>query len=278
MRAIRWDIFEKAPPSENGKTQLTPPPADLAASLSAMISNKEFKPALDKAEIAFTAGANHLWLGLQRIAAIACQGLGEPYRPVEQAIMFETGLFIKRIPDLLKLSFSDGSPFCDDATKEWITKQVLPIFSQDGATAVKKETETEGGDKVERDKKEAAALTAAGKMEAALDLLQIAIRNSSNERDNFRRSILVCTLLMSAKQPDIALSILESLADKIQLYHLDKWDPDLAVEAWSIMVKVLKAARANKPAPLQASMTDKQNSILSKISQIDPKKAFSLTT
>jgi len=77
-------------------------------------------------------------------------------------------------------------------------------------------------------------------MEAALDLLQNAIRNSSNERDNFRRSILVCTLLMSAKQPDIALSILESLAEKIQLYHLDKWDPDLAVEAWSIMVKCSK--------------------------------------
>jgi hypothetical protein len=49
------------------------------------------------------------------------------------------------------------------------------------------------------------------------------------------------------------------------------------VEAWSIMVKVLKSARANKPAPQQASMADKQNSILSKISQIDPKKAFSLS-
>lgn len=277
MRSIRWDIFEKAPPSENGKTQLAPPPAELASSLAGMIANKEFKPALDKAEVAFTAGANHLWLGLQRIAAIACQGLGEPYKPVEQAILFETGLFIKRIPDLLKLSFSDGSPFCDEATKEWISKQVLPVFSSDGAAVEKKDTDASGGDKVEKEKKDAASLTAAGKMEAALDLLQSAIRNSSNERDNFRRSILVCTLLMSAKQPDIALSILDSLAEKIQLYHLDKWDPDLAVEAWGNMVKVLKAARANKPAPLQASMTDKQNSILSKISQIDPKKAFSLT-
>ena len=277
MRSIRWDIFDKAPPSENGKTQLAPPPADLASSLSAMITNKEFKPALDKAEVAFTAGANHLWLGLQRIAAAACQGLGEQYLPVEQAILFETGLFIRRIPDLLKLSFSDGSPFCDEATKEWITKQVLPVFSQEGTAMAKKDAGAPGGDKVEKEKKEVAVLTASGKTEAALDLLQSAIRNSSNERDNFRRSILVCTLLMSAKQPDIALSILESLVEKIQLYHLDKWDPDLAVEAWSIMVKVLKAARANKPAPQQASMTDKQNSILSKISQIDPKKAFSLT-
>jgi type VI secretion system protein VasJ len=276
MRIVRWDILEKAPPSDAGKTQLAPPAADLAASLSAMLSNKEFKPALDKAETAFTAGANHLWLGLQRIAATACRGLGEAHKPVEQAIMVETGLLIRRIPDLLNLSFSDGSPFCDDATKEWIAKSVMPLFSQQDAASAK--NGQAAGDKLEIEKKDVASLTASGQTEKALDLLQNAIRNSSNERDNFRRSIMVCTLLMSAKQPDIALSILESLTEKIQLYHLDKWDPDLAVEAWSNMVKVLKVAKASKPAPLQASMHEKQNSILSKISQIDPKKAFSLNT
>jgi type VI secretion system protein VasJ len=278
MRSLRWDIFEKAPPSEGGKTALSPPQVDLVASLNSSLNNKEFKPALDKAESAFAAAANHLWLGLQRIAALACQGLGEPYKPVEQAILFETGLFVRRFPDILNLSFSDGTPFCDDAAKEWIAAQVMPIFSSGGASAPKKETAESSGDRVEDEKKQVAALTSAGKTEAALDLLQNAIRNSSNERDNFRRSILVCNLLVTAKQPDIALSILDSLDGKIQLYHLDKWDPDLAVEAWGIMVKVLKVARSNKSPPLQASMTEKQNSILSKISQIDPKKAFSLNT
>jgi type VI secretion system protein VasJ len=278
MRSLRWDIFEKAPPAENSKTQLAPPPADLVASLNASLGNKEFKPALDKAETAFTAAANHLWLGLQRIAALACQGLGEPYKPVEQAILFETGLFVRRFPDIMKLSFSDGSPFCDDATKDWIATAVMPIFSADGAAAQKKESGESSGDKVEDEKKKVATLTSTGKTEAALDLLQNAIRNSSNERDNFRRSILVCNLLVTAKQPDIALSILDSLDAKIQHYHLDKWDPDLAVDAWGIMVKVLKVARANKSPQQQASMTDKQNSILSKISQIDPKKAFSLNS
>jgi type VI secretion system protein VasJ len=279
MRSLRWDIFEKAPPSEGGKTQLAPPPADLVASLNASLNNKEFKPALDKAETAFTAAANHLWLGLQRIAALAAQGLGEPYKPVEQAILFETGLFVRRFPDIMKLSFSDGSPFCDDATRDWIAASVMPMFSAEGgAAAPKKDADESCGDKVEDDKKKVASLTATGKTEAALDLLQNAIRNSSNERDNFRRSILVCNLLVTAKQPDIALSILDSLDAKIQLYHLDKWDPDLAVDAWGIMVKVLKVARASKTPPVQASMAEKQNSILSKISQIDPKKAFSLNT
>jgi type VI secretion system protein VasJ len=278
MRSIRWDIFEKAPPSENGKTQLAPPPVELISSLNAMIANKEFKPALDKVEVAFTTGANHLWLGLQRIAAEACAGLGEPYKAVEQAIVYETGLFVKRLPDITKLSFSDGTPFCDDSTKDWMSRQVARVFSGGGASAEKKDTDAGSGDKVEDEKKQVAMLTAGGKTEAALDLLQSAIRNSSNERDNFRRSIIMCNMLLGAKQPDIALSILESLDGKVQLYHLDKWDPDLAVDAWGIMVKVLKAARANKPAPLQASMTEKQNTILSKISQIDPKKAFSLNS
>ena len=278
MRSIRWDIFDKVPPNENGKTQLAPPAAELIAALGAMIANKEFKPALDKTEVAFTTGANHLWLGLQRIGVEACRGLGESYRAVEQAIVYETGFFVKRLPDIAKLSFSDGSPFCDDATREWLSKQVLPLLSSGGTPGATKDTEASAGDKVEAEKKQVATLSASGKTEAALDLLQNAIRNSSNERDNFRRSIIMCNMLATAKQPDIALSILESLDGKIQLYHLDKWDPDLAVDAWSIMVKVLKVARANKPAPLQAGMTEKQNTILSKISQIDPKKAFSLTS
>jgi len=74
-----------------------------------MISNKEFKPALDKAEIAFTAGQPSV-----ARASAHCDhrvpGPREPYKRLRQAILFETGLFIKRIPDLLKLSFSDGSP------------------------------------------------------------------------------------------------------------------------------------------------------------------------
>jgi hypothetical protein len=71
---------------------------------------------------------------------------------------------------------------------------------------------------------------------------------------------------------------LESLHGKINDYHIDKWDPDLAVDAWSDMVKVLKMAKNGKQPNIQASMQEKMNSILSKISQIDPKKAFSLNT
>jgi len=134
----------------------------------------------------------------------------------------------------MNLSFSDGTPFCDEATKEWIAASVMPVFSAGGAATSKKEEAETSGDRVESEKKQVATLTAAGKTEAALDLLQNAIRNSSNERDNFRRSILVCNLLVTAKQARTSPCRSWTRSDsKIQLYHLDKWDPDLAVEAWA---------------------------------------------
>jgi type VI secretion system protein VasJ len=277
MRSLRWDLLEKAPPFENGKTQLASPPTDLQTALSNALKANDFKTAFDKSEVAFTAGANHLWIGLQRIAATACKNLGSPYAAVLQVILFETGLLLKRIPELVTLSFSDGMPLCDDATKDWIASDVQPLFSGPGA-GLAAQNAGMAGDPIEAEKKESTALAAGGSVEKALDFVQSAIRGSSNERDNFRRSIIMCSLLMSAKQPDIALSILESLNVKIIEYHIDKWDPDLAVEAWSSMVKALKMAKNGKQPNVQATMHDKMNSILSKISQIDPKKAFSLNT
>jgi type VI secretion system protein VasJ len=277
MRSLRWDLLEKAPPSEGGKTQLAPPGADLQTALLNALKANDYKTIFEKTEIAFTSGANHLWLGLQRMGAHACKNLGSLYSGVHQAILFETGLLIKRLPDLVTLSFSDGTPLCDDATKDWIASEVQPFFSGNGASGAAT-SNAATGDPIEAEKKEATTLAAGGSIEKALDFVQTAIRNSSNERDNFRRSIIMCSLLVSAKQPDIALSILDSLNEKINGYHIDKWDPDLAVDAWSTMIKVLKMAKNGKQPNIQASMHEKMNSILSKISQIDPKKAFSLNT
>jgi type VI secretion system protein VasJ len=277
MRSLRWDVLEKAPPSENGKTKVAPPGADLQTALSNALTAGDFKTVFQKAEVAFTSGSHHLWLGLQRMSAIACKNLGGPYAAVHQAILFETGLLIKRLPELLTLCFSDGTPFCDDATKDWIAAEVQPLFSGPASGAAVANAGATG-DPIEAEKKDATALAAGGSVEKALDFVQTAIRGSSNERDNFRRAIILCSLLVSAKQPDIALSILESLHEKINNYHIDKWDPDLAVDAWSAMIKVLKMAKNGKQPNIQVSMQEKMNSILSKISQIDPKKAFSLNT
>jgi type VI secretion system protein VasJ len=273
IRSLRWDILEKAPPAEAGKTQLPGPAAQQRAYFQGLITQQDWKNALEKGEAAFAASSNHFWLDLQRIIVTACEKLGEQYREVKSAVLLETAYFTKRLPDIAALSFADGSPFCDETTKKWLSGEVRSVFSSAGGAAAAPST----GDPFDKEMKKVNELVGSGKIEEAIDLVQSGIRTAKCERDSFRRSMLVGTLLLQAEQAEIAVSVLERLDQKAGVYSLEKWDPDLAVEAWSLLMRAYKAARAGKPANIQVLLQEKQNSILTKVSYIDPKKALQLS-
>jgi len=277
VRSIRWDILEKAPPAEAGKTQLPGPVPQQRTYLENLILQQDWKTALEKGENAFIVASNHLWLDLQRIIVTAATNLGEPYAAVRAAVLTETALFVRRLPDILSLNFADDTPFCNEATKAWLSSEsVQGLFSSDNGGSGKPDAVENMSDPVEKDRLKADELVAAGKIEDAIDLVQANIRTSRCERDSFRRSMLVASLLLKAKQPDIAVSVLEMVDQKTNTYNISTWEPDLAVEAWSALVTAYKAAKAGKPANVLASLQERQNSILTKLSYIDPKKALLL--
>jgi type VI secretion system protein VasJ len=276
MRSIRWDILEKAPPAEAGRTQLPGPASQQRTYFENLILQKEWKTALEKAENAFAAASNHLWLDLQRIIVLAATGLGDQYSAVRSAVIAETAFFVSRLPDIISLNFADATPFCGEVTKAWLTSDIIPLYSN-GKNTGRLPEPGPVSDPVEEDRQKAEALVAAGKIDDAIDLVQSGIRSSRCERDSFRRSILVASLLLKAKQPDIAVSVLEMVDQKATAYNINTWEPDLAVEAWEALVNAYKAARAGKPQNILVSLQEKQNSILTKVSCIDPKKALLLT-
>ncbi|MBD3391043.1 MAG: type VI secretion system protein TssA [Chitinivibrionales bacterium] len=274
LRSARWDMLDKAPPSDAGKTRLAPPNAEQRAYLQKLTANGDWQALLPAAQKAFGAGSNHFWLDLQRVSAMACQSMAG-YEQVQHAIEAEAGLLLKRVPEMQDLAFSDGTPFCDPATRDWIASLVSKPSSGD-ETQVK--TSVREQDSIDEERKEINALVAQGKVEQALDLLQKRISESSSERDNFRRSMTLGSLLLSNKRPDIALAVLEGLDEKIASYHLDRWDPPLAVEAWALLIRACKAGASGKPQNVQTAMLEKQNTILRKLSRTDPKSAFSIQT
>ena len=274
MRALRWDLLEKAPPADGGKTQLTAPQPQQRVYFQNLISQNDWKTALEKAEATFAAGANHLWLDLQRIIASACKELGSDYALIRKSILIETASLLKRIPELVNLNYSDGSPFCDDATKDWITAEVQTAIA--GGDSSPSAAGGRLSDPLEAELRSVNGMVAAGKIEDALDVLRDATRSSSSGRDNFRRSIAIGNLLLKAKQPDIAVSVLESLDRKVEQYNLVVWDQDVVVEAWSVLVRAYKAAKVQKQPNVVALIHEKQNNISSKISLVDPGKAYNL--
>jgi type VI secretion system protein VasJ len=276
LRSLRWDLVEKAPPVENGKTKLEAPNAERKTFLQNLVAKSDWKKTLFEAEKTFSSGPTHYWLDLQRMSATACKELGGTFLPVHDAICMETALFLKRVPEIADLSYSDGSSFCDGATKDWIDSDVSAVLSSSGS-AVSKSSGGES-DEFKGEKKKINKLVSAGKVDSAIEILQDKIQESGSERTNFKRSLILCNLLISAKHTEIASAILESLNEKITAFNLDKWESDLAVEAWSLLVKAYKDIGANKPQNIQIAIQEKQNSILNRLSCIDPKSALKLKT
>ncbi len=274
MRAARWDVLEQAPPAQDGKTQLQGPNAQQRSFFQNLLSQNDWKTLREKAEEVFAGGGAHLWLDLQRYGVLACDNLGESWKRVGEAIMRETGMLLRRLPGLAELRFADGSPFCDEATRDWLGSDVRKMLGDDGEEVP--EGGADAGDPFEEERKEVNALMSSGQVEKALDMLQRAMRNSDNEELNFKRSILLGRVLLKGKQPDIAVSVLESLDEKIGVHGLDKWNPDLAIEAWSMLVQACKVGRSQKPQAVQVAMTERHDTILRRISQINPRKAFDL--
>jgi type VI secretion system protein VasJ len=275
MRCARWDGIEKNPLNENGKTKLPAPNVQQRTFFRNLVEKGDWQTVLVKGELAFGTGSNHFWFDLQRFIVTACGELGNEYAALRKALLIEMALLVKRLPDIVNFTFDDGFPFCDEVTKDWFASEVQSALGAAGGG------EGAGGgvaaDVLNDEQREVNKLVVGGKVEDALAMIQENMRSSSNERDNFRRTVMVGSLLLKAKQFTMAMSVLESLNQKIERHGLDRWDPDIAVEAWANLVTAYKAAKNQKPPNTVAAITDKQNEILSKISQLDPKKAFTLS-
>ncbi len=276
IRSLRWDLIEKAPPSENGKTRIEPPTTERKTFIQSLVAKGDWEKALFTVEKEFSSGPTHYWLDLQRISAKACKELGDSYSRVYDVICYETALLLKRIPSIPELSFSDGTTFCDNATKDWIDSDISAILSSSEKLITKHDKLID--DPLNEEKKMINALVSKGKTEEAVEILHNKINESVYERINFKRSLLLCNTLISAKRSDIALAILESLHEKIISNNLDKWEPDLAVETWSLLIKTYRIVGSTKPQNIQIAMKEKQNIILNRISCIDPKSALKINT
>ena len=269
-RCIRWDQIEKAPPSDNGKTLLAGPAPQQRLYFEKLFTKGNWKIILEAAESAFGSTANHLWLDLQRFAVISCEKLGEEYFPVKNAIINETLLLIKRIPQIISLYFSDGTPFCDDYTKEFFISLQKENFGDD-----KSESESRGQQAFDQEHEEAQKIFTGKGYLAVLEYLQMKAKMCGNERERFIRSLTAASFLIKGSQPEIAVSVLEDLDTKAKEYGLEKWEPGLVCDLWSALICAYKSCRTKKNSS-QGALTEKINSTLCKLSRIDVVRACTI--
>lgn len=274
MRCIRWDTLDDVPPHDaSGKTRLPAPRTELRSNLKRLLLQKQWPELLERVEAAFAEGVNHFWLDLQHYAFVAQEHAGHDYAAVREMAAMDCALLLQRLPGLEHLSFTDGSPFADSTTLEWIARHAT-VYDAGQHPDAPVETSIESDDHWADIETQALALTTQQGLDDALAWLQ-KLPGHDTERQRFLRQLVMARVAERADRADIALHLLTALDAIAQRHHLAHWEPALAFDVKQHRMRALKTRMHRKDAD-KATLAQQIDALLGELTAIDPARAVTI--
>ena len=211
-RQSAWTTLEQAPPAQGCTTRLPPPSEAEREAFSRLQSVGE---PLDIVRFCEGRLASYpFWLDLNRASHAALARLGSQALAGAASLALETRHFLARLPSLVELTFADGQPFADGATRSWL-EGLAPAASSGVTDGLQTLIDEVGREAAE------------GRLNEALARLQAAVREAGSGRERFRLRAAQCHLLQRfdpRAQLRVAVDVLLQEATE---QGLDRWEPDL---------------------------------------------------
>ncbi|MCP3719681.1 type VI secretion system protein TssA [Paraburkholderia sp. CNPSo 3281] len=279
VRSIRWDTLHDVPPADAAShTRLTAPRAELRQQMKRLMLQKQWHELLERVEGAFMEGVNHLWFDLQYFQHVALDHVGAPYGAWRELLRADFALFLERLPGLERLSFSDGTPFADDTTLEWIARHavVRDLEAGEGVAPLPVSADREEDAAGDWPEIEAQARDLAGRdgIEAAFAWLE-SLPGLKTDRHRYLQRLVMARLADHAGRADTALALLVELDTSATSLLLVRWDPALVFEVKHQLLRALKAASNRKDADKPA-LARRIGELQGEMTVLDPARALAL--
>ncbi|WP_433735866.1 type VI secretion system protein TssA [Pseudomonas putida] len=271
MKSLRWDTVHQAPAQDaNGLTRLTAPRGDYRAQLKRLYLQQSWNELLDQVERIYAEGVNHFWLDLQWYAVQALSKQPAPQESWADIAKRDLGMFLERLPGLELLCWSDGTPFADETTREWITQHVsgnrpqqwLPVPAMASAGADSEILSLEG---------EALAQADSDGVEQALAWLA-ARPGIDTGRQRWLLHLLMARVAEQYGKSDLALHLLGELDATAQRQALAQWEPPLCFEVKARLLKLLRL-KAQRHDADKTALGQRMDALLAALVAIDPVRA-----
>ena len=271
LRSLRWDTLHHTPPQDaGGVTRLAPPRGEYRAQLKRLHLQQDWSELLNEAERMYAEGVNHFWLDLQWYACQALSKLPAPHDEWAGIIRRDLGMFLERLPGLELLCWSDGTPFADETTREWIVQHVSGNRSQQwlpAATPVPTGTDND----IWSLEVEALAQADSGGVEQAIAWL--AERpDIETARQRWLLRLLMARVAEQYGKSDLAVHLLGELDATAQRHGLDTWEPALHFEVKARLLKLLRL-RAQRSGADKITLGTRMESLLAALVALDPVRA-----
>ncbi|MFA6414298.1 MAG: type VI secretion system protein TssA, partial [Syntrophales bacterium] len=259
-RIAAWTAVTALPPATAGKTLIPAPDGQIVSALENLYQSHSWRDLLDAAESRVRQFL--FWLDLSRYVTEALGQLGQ--QDGSDAVSAETCQYVKRLTGMERLAFDNGTPFANEETRIWINSINRQIPSGGDAAGG---DETDIRQVVEKQVQEAEKASRDNKLPAALGAFTDKLNHTRSARERFIWQFGLCRLLLQVKQPRLAAPHLKELLQTMEMYRLEQWEPDMAVEVLSTVLTGLR---------LQAGQSDEslQETVLNRITTLDPVRAM----
>ncbi|CAB3769820.1 type VI secretion system protein TssA [Paraburkholderia solisilvae] len=279
-RSVRWDTVHDIPPADaSARTRLVAPRGEQRQQLKRLVLQKQWHTLLERVEGAFMEGANHLWLDLQYFQHVALDHIGAPYAMWRELLRADFALFLERLSGIERLAFTDGTPFADDTTLEWIAHHAVvrdleagesvapwPVAANrdDGAAGDWLEIEAQARDLAGREDVE----TAFGWLESLPGL--------KNDRHRYLQRLVMARVADHAGRAEMALALLAELDGLSATLPLARWEPALVFDVKQQRLRALQAMNRRKDADKPA-LARRISELQAELTVLDPARALTLS-
>ena len=235
-RAFTWLDIESLPASEKNITMLPPPDSQEVELLHTLYKDENYEALLFSAESRISTYL--FWLDLHHYVAESLRHLAQD--EAADVVCEQVQYFIKKLPNLQNLSFSDATPFASKATKQWLKPKVV-------TSASTQTLKTEAQDVEENN----------------IDALVMKMHACSSVEEEVFYNIKICRFLIEHPNDVLIYTYLEKLLDTIKAYTTIKWNPTIALESYQVGVECLNVLD-------NASDSTLLNTLLKKIALLKP--------
>ena len=262
-RLAAWLLVNEAPPNEDGRTQIPPPPPTLMPNVRELTDAMNWQGVANVADMGATESP--YWLDGVRILVQALDMLGETHARARAVVVGELGALLARVPELLGLTFSDGSPFADDDTKAWIASTVQGGGGGGGGAPA--------AGPVDKVLVEAKQLASEGQLAPAVALMTRAIGQTAGAPLRFKARLELAKMCLDAGLPEIAGAELEGLERIAEQHRLIDWEPKLCTDLYAYLYRARRDASRNNDDP---ELRAKTATSFERLCQLDANEALRL--
>jgi len=269
-RMAAWAKISSLPPANEGKTQIPPPSAQEIKSLEDLKANNNWHVLLQTSEQKLSRFV--FWFDLGRFASESLLNLGSGYQSAHQAVCDETAFFLHRIPGIEELAFSDGLPFADPETREWLKQIALGSASGHtgeislGADALAAPESESMAEVMEQAK----SLSRQKQTMEAVGLIKEQLQGCRSEKCGLLWRMALCQILLGSEFKKLAVPHLDQVIADIDNYRVEAWEPAVALQGLALAWSGFRSLSGNR-------FRQRADELLSRISRLDPAEALRLS-